>query len=301
MAKIFDFAMQFLELGVSVIPLYHRSKNPLLISWEPYKTKLSADLEIRQWFPTDWNNYGVVAGWQNLVIIDFDDIEYFNLWQLWCGTQDSDVQYIAERSFKVLTRRGIHVYLMTDKPASNSKRIAKKGGIDIQAQGKYVVGPGCVHPSGHVYEPTGDFIFPIVPDIESIMPLDLFPPVAISDVEFHGEPPVIVPMVTQYDAFAAASVASDVDLISKVKQSVRIENLFSGVQKSGVDGRWLKALCPFHDDAHPSFWIDTRKQLCGCNVCGMKPMDAINLYSRMHNISESLAVSELAREVGVWG
>jgi hypothetical protein len=51
----------------------------------------------------------------------------------------------------------------------------------------------------------------------------------------------------------------------------------------------------------PSFWIDTRRQLCGCQVCGMKPMDAVNLYARMHNMSESASVSAMAKEVGVWG
>jgi len=71
--------------------------------------------------------------------------------------------------------------------------------------------------------------------------------------------------------------------------------------KTSADGRWLAARCPFHDDKKPSFWIDVRRQLCGCQVCGMKPMDAVNLYARMHNMSESASVSAMAKEVGVWG
>jgi hypothetical protein len=298
MSKKLNFIKKFIDIGISVIPLRHRSKEPMLASWEPYKSHLPGNTEYRSWFASDWNNYGVVAGWCNLVIIDFDSIEYFNLWQLWCNNLWVN---IAEIAFKVRTRQGMHVYVCTEQPAVNDKRISKSHGIDVQAQGKYVVGPECVHPSGHVYEPIGDFVFPIAPDIESILPVALFPPVAIGDVEFHGELPVIVPMDAQYDAFSAASIASGTDLISKVKQSVRIENLFGSVNRTSADGRWLATRCIFHDDHNPSMWIDTRRQLCGCNVCGMKPMDAINLYSRMHNISESLAVSELAREVGVWG
>jgi len=82
---------------------------------------------------------------------------------------------------------------------------------------------------------------------------------------------------------------------------VRIENMITGAQRTSADSRWYVALCPFHDDHNPSMWIDTRRQLCGCNTCSMKPMDSINLYARMHNLNESVAVSQLAKEIGVWG
>jgi hypothetical protein len=195
----------------------------------------------------------------------------------------------------------MHVYVCTESPVANDKRIAVKGGIDVQAQGKYVVGPGCTHPSGHVYTPIGAMVFPIVPDIESILPLDLFPRARAERVEFNGAPSAFAPTNTEYqcDPFVMAS-ANAMDLIAKVKASVRIETLpiFANAQPSGSG--FLKALCPFHDDHHASFWINTRKQLCGCQVCGMKPMDAINLYARMHNIDEHAAVTALAEDIGVW-
>lgn len=294
MSKL-DFIKKFINIGISIIPLHHRSKEPSIPAWHPYQHILSTDQEVRTWFPTDWCNYGVIAGWCNLVIIDFDNIEYFNVWQL--------VQRdLSETAFKVRTRKGIHVYVRTEAPVANDKRISKSAGIDVQAQGKYVVGPGCTHPNGTQYQPIGEMVFPVVRDIETILPLDLFPRVAAEKVEFIGAPARFQNADTeyQYDPFAVASMVSDADLITKVKQSVRIENLFSSVVRTSVDGRWLAAVCPFHDDSHPSFWIDTARQLCGCNVCGMKPMDAINLYSRMHNVSESVAVGELAKEIGVW-
>jgi hypothetical protein len=291
-----DYIKMFLSAGISVIPLHHRSKVPMLASWEPYKSQLPTNTEYQSWFATDWNNYGVVAGWCNLVIIDFDNIEYFNIWKLHCNSMWVN---IADVAFKVRTQRGMHVYVTTETPDCNGKRIAKKGGIDIQAQGKYVVGPGCVHPSGHVYEPIGEMIFPCVESIEMILPLNLFPSVSCDDVEFHGEPVAFAPINTQYDVWDVAS-GGEMDLISKVKASVRIETLFSGVERSSADGRWLKALCPFHDDAHQSAWIDVRRQIAGCQVCGFKPMDVLNVYARMHNMNESAAVGALAAEVGIW-
>jgi DNA primase len=102
------------------------------------------------------------------------------------------------------------------------------------------------------------------------------------------------------DPFAAASgQVTGADLITKVKAAVRIESWFPDRQKSSGDGRWYAAKCPFHDDKNPSFWIDTRKQLCGCESCRMLPMDAINLYARMHKVSDAIAVTELGRLVGV--
>jgi hypothetical protein len=296
--KILEWTQRFLAGGIAIIPLYHRSKEPILSTWREFQSRLPSDHEVLSWFPTDWCNYAVIAGWSNLVVIDFDNIEYFNIWQLWC--RDLWVN-IAEVAFKVRTRKGMHVYVTTETPCANDKRISKSGGIDIQAQGKYVVGPGCKHPSGHVYAPIGDFFFPLVSDIETILPLDLFPRVRADDVVFNGTAPEFKSNHTEYecDPFAQAS-NTGMDLISKVKASVRIENLFSGVERSSVDGRWLKALCPFHKDNHPSAWIDIRLQIAGCNVCGMKPMDVLNVYARMHNISESVAVTELAREIGVW-
>ena len=267
-------------------------------SWEEFKHRLPTDTEYYSWLSSDWCNYGVIAGWGNLVVIDFDDIEIFNLWMLWTRTRSIDTQYVADKSFKVRTRRGMHVYVTAWERMENQKR----KNIDIQAQGKYVVGPGCVHPSGHEYAPMGDMVFPIVFDIEQILPVDLFPIVSNAAAIFSGPAPTFTPSTTEYpyDPFAAASAGGDVDLISKVKSSIRIESLFGGLQKTSTDGRWYACVCPFHDDNHPSFWIDTRRQLCGCNVCGMKPMDVINLFSRMHHMPESDAVKELAETLGIW-
>lgn len=271
----------------------------MLTSWRMFQTRLPNTEYLAHWFATDWNNYAIIAGWQNLVVIDFDSMFYFDLWREWCMSQ-RDTQYVAS-GFQVRTRKGMHVYVRTETPACNDKRIARSGGIDVQAQGKYVVGPGCAHPSGHIYEPIGDFVFPVVPDVESILPLDLFPRVAPEKIVFNGVVPEFTTNNTEHlaDSFAMASMDSR-DLISKVKASIRIETLFTGVQRSSTDGRWLKALCPFHDDKKQSAWIDLQRQLAGCQVCGMKPMDVLNVYARMHNMSERVAVSALAQDVGVW-
>lgn len=294
-----NFALEFLKNKISLIPIYHRNKKPdtSLIggTWEQYCTTPNTEYELISWLASGWLNYGVVAGWNNLVVIDFDSLEFFEIWKLWSAMNNT--QYVADAAFKVATSRGIHVYVTTSAPVCNDKRV----GIDVQAQRKFVVGPGSVHPSGVTYEAIGAMTFPLVENIESILPLDLFPRVVREHV--IGSMPIVEMQSnnTEYDAFQVAMFGDHLDLISKVKSAVRIESMFANVRPTSNDGRWLVTLCPFHDDHNPSFWIDTRRQICGCATCLMKPMDVINLYSRMHNIPESAAVKEMAKKVGVWG
>lgn len=289
----YQFIHKFLELGIAIMPLYHRSKEPILSTWRHLQERLPSEQEVNSWFATDWNNYGVIAGWGNLVVLDFDNMFYFDLWREWCLM--SGTQY-AWGGLQVRTRKGMHVYLQTPAPAENDKRISIKGGIDVQAQGKYVVGPLSMHRSGHIYQPAGEMVFPCVPSVESVLPLDLFPRVA-HEQTYTGAP-IALPTIPSNNA--DPFVFGAMDLIGKVKASVRIESLYAGVQRSSTDGRWLKALCPFHNDTKQSAWIDTQRQVAGCQVCGMLPMDVINFVSRARGISNATAVTALAEECGVW-
>ena len=295
-----DYAKSLIAMGIAIIPLHHRSKEPMLTSWRRYMNEAPTEYQAIQWLGSNWQNYGVICGWQNLTVIDFDSIEIYELWRLWTQTQGVDTQYVAAKSFKVRTARGMHVYVTSWERIENQKR----RNIDIQAQGKYVVGPLSVHPSGHVYEPIGELVFPIVFDLNEILPVDLFPLVHSDTGSFSGQAPTFAPSTTEYqvyDPFAAASMGNDIDLLTKVKSSVRIESLFTDLKKTSLDGQWYACVCPFHDDNHPSAWVNVRNQTFGCNVCGFsKPLDVINLFARMHHISESAAVTAMAEEIGVW-
>jgi hypothetical protein len=77
---------------------------------------------------------------------------------------------------------------------------------------------------------------------------------------------------------------------------------------------WFIGRCPFHQpESDPSrkrkFWVDARpgRQVCGCFVprCqaqapgGGKPMDIINFYARLNQISNAQAITELAKLAGL--
>mgnify|MGYP000641461152 FL=1 len=299
-----DYAKRFLQAGIAVIPLRHRGKEPesgmMGGAWEQYKTQLPTEYDLLRWLGSDWQNYGVVAGWNNLVVIDFDTADAF---AVWCEYRDHYLMRIYELSelpYTVQSARGAHVYIRLFGDYTNQKRT----GVDVKVHG-YVVGPESVHPSGAVYTALGnEFNFPEVYDLDTWLPPELFPRVAPEASTGHLEPLPMVfdkPSNAAYDPFAQATRAADVDLLSIVKSSVRIEHLFPQAVRTSADGRWLACVCPFHDDKKPSAWIDTRRQLFGCQVCGFKPMDAVNLYSRMHNMSDKDAINAMAKEAGVWG
>jgi len=297
------YATQFLDRGIAVIPLRHRGKEPASElmggTWERYKSQLPTQYDLRRWLFSEWQNYGVVMGWGNLAVIDFDDPRAYEIWQLWFSQIRGDDIY-GGLPYLVKTARGAHVYIRLYGDYQNQRR----AGVDLKVHG-YVAGPGCVHPSGAVYTPQNTaYYFPRVFSLDTILPLDLFPLVSESAIERKATLP-LAPIAVQkqdYDAFQAASGATEsADLIKKVKSYVRIESFFPEAVGTSMDGRWLAAVCPFHDDQKPSFWIDARRQICGCHVCNMKPMDVINLYARMHTLNETQAVSQLAREIGIWG
>lgn len=80
---------------------------------------------------------------------------------------------------------------------------------------------------------------------------------------------------------------------------------------------WYIGRCPFHQAAIPDkldpgfkrkFWIDARpnRQVCSCfvpdcaaNNPGHKPMDVINFYARLHNLTNRAAIFELADRLGL--
>jgi len=83
--------------------------------------------------------------------------------------------------------------------------------------------------------------------------------------------------------------------LEQIKERYKIEDMLPDVvMYSG--SHWGVTKCPFHDDENPSFWVDTKAQLCGCfSGCTNVPLDAINLYARLHGISNVAAIKEMSR------
>jgi len=121
------------KLGIATIPIRYKDKRPELKSWQEFQKRLPTNTELSKWFSGPFHNLGVVVGWQNLAVIDFDSDTEYARWQLWIARRP--VYRWIRQTLQVKTARGVHVYVTTAQPAQN----AKLPGIDIKAVGGYVL------------------------------------------------------------------------------------------------------------------------------------------------------------------
>jgi hypothetical protein len=274
-------AQNYVKSGIAVIPLWWRQKTPRIGGWREYQDRLPRTDELKKWFAHRRSNIAIVTGWQNLAVIDFDDAAKFEEWQRWATAGEAAL--VKKETRRVLTAKGVHLYVTTARQTTN----AQFTGGDIRATGGYVVAPPSVHPLGAQYI-FDNAAAPIVTvsNVEAILPagwITKTAPVTTVDTELPARR-----NVWDYIDTGSASV-------ERIRQSVSILDYFPDVERSSRDGRWYKTRCPFHRDGHPSFWIDARRGLCGCHVCGGKVMDVINLHARLHNIDNRSAIIELGR------
>jgi hypothetical protein len=290
---VYEWAIEFNSIGIAVFPVYYRNKSPKT-KWEQYQQLLPSLIDIKRWFlGGSLHNYGVVAGWDDLVILDFDSMDKYYEWSLWTILQpkDSVADMVSMMAFKVKTARGVHVYLRIPGVNANSHI----EGLDIKRHG-YVIGPGSVHPTGAVYTAFDDaVIIPAVPSLESVLPA------AWVDQLQNPEMPDVLPQFVQQainpDPFDLISNPLDIqqDLIIQIRQRHKLQDYLPNATSTG--GNFLMCCCPFHADKNPSFWIDEKRQIGNCQKCNFpKPFDVINLYARMHQISEKQAIIVLAHQ-----
>jgi len=288
-----DTAQQFYSLGVATIPLQHREKKPLDgWSWRPYQTQLPTPSDLLNWFATP-HNIGVVTGWRGLTVIDFDEHARYMIWQRWAAKQGrlSLANRVARTAYRVSTSRGVHVYVWTATPERNRKL----PGIDIKARNGYVLGEGSIHPSGAPYKALQPgMIIPTVQTLSDILPPNLL-------IQTDHAPHVVTPTIpsasiTDPWQMLDQGIAITGQLVERIKKHWSLTDFLSHTERTSADGRWLRCPCPLHDDADPSFWIDTRDQVCGCFAgCTSKPLDVINLYARLCGLNNREAIFQLAR------
>jgi hypothetical protein len=306
-------AEQWLKDGIAPIPIRARDKRPTG-SWQQYQTQLPTYQDLLTWFPADNDlNLAVVTGWQGLTVADFDSILRSHKWLLW-AMKSKVTRDISNRTYRVRTARGMHVYILV-KGAAPRSRLFPNLGVDVKGTGGYVVVPPSVHPSGAIYgserppgqPPTDKALAPrlLSEGLSDILPAAELVRAAVEDPDPDSPIRIVLPdlaTVASADPWDAAARVVEFDRargLARIKNTFRIEDWFPDRTRSSSDGRWWLARCPWHDDQNPSFWIDTTRQLCGCHAgCTPRPLDVIDVFARVCSLSNEEAIRQLSRAAG---
>ncbi len=264
-----EYAIQWVQNSISVIPCLQRSKTPALDSWREYQLRLPTYDEVGRWFARPGYNLAVITGWRGLVVIDFDDMSAIETWL-------HRTDHVAQMTYKVLTARGVHYYFYSAEPA----RRAKLGGVDVKAAGGYVLSPPSIHPCGHEYK--GNTTMALIQRIPSVA--DILPGYKEA-IEAQRQP------TAARDPFddAMSDHEATGTTIAEIKAKYSIASML-GIPQCGPR---VMTRCPFHNDQHASLavYADGHAYCFGCN---QRFGDALDFYAKLHSLSIAEAMREMA-------
>jgi hypothetical protein len=151
-----NYALLYLQRGLSVIPLVYGDKKPA-VRWEEYQSRRPTEDEVKKWF-SKLSNIGIVCGSvsSNLIVIDFDSEDKFKEFYDKLDKAYPELRDVVLNTWMVETGKGRHIYLRVRMdPSEFRERMRTKvrlaEGVDVKAEGGYVVAPPSLHPSGKQY------------------------------------------------------------------------------------------------------------------------------------------------------
>ena len=289
--KNFERALAWHKVGVSTFPLVFKKKRPI-IKWSQYTDRLPKPFEIKRFFTTYQTNLGVICGGVfGLVVVDFDTEHGYDKFIL---DIPKGISYIFQKTYRVKTPRGMHVYLRSyDVPSFKDT----KRKIDIKSTGGYVVAPFSTHPSGKNYIDVDVFDTGKILSMPKNSLLNLFPEEKSEEEKidwskFKNE--------KKNDSIFPDGDADLNDIRNRVP-ILRLAMEYTSMFPERKGSTFWKGRCPLpeHDDKDPSFWVDTKTGLCGCfGGCPLskKSTDVIGLYALINSVT----YGEAAQELGYW-
>lgn len=292
MLTTFDAALSWVDQGYSVIPIGYKDKRPAFDalgwvgsygdegrpSWETYKNRQPRRDELETWFHAGPpHNLGIVTGYNNLVVIDFDVLAAYDLWHEWAWETGGEPWQCVNFAYTVTTARGRHVYVRPETCCDSYMA----GCIDVKARWGYVLAPPSIHPSGALYAGGDGNVFP-VGNVGDVFPLKPDPTPVLAHTVPAGDP---------YDAATEARDCGGMGVIAAIKERVTIADVL-GLTKGA---RVIR--CPLHNDRSPSFYIysDGHFKCFGCGAHG----DVLDLVAMLRHVSQRDAIVMLAEQAGI--
>ena len=87
-------------------------------------------------------------------------------------------------------------------------------------------------------------------------------------------------------------------ILDEIKERIDIVELISGYIKLERAGKYYRALCPFHPERHPSFYVSPEKGIWRCFGCGAGG-DVFSFTMRINGVSFKEALQILSERTGV--
>jgi len=167
---LLEAALKYAERGWFILPLKPKDKIAVLKEWQ--NKSFNTSEKIHEWWDKNPNyNIGLNCGMSNLVAIDIDVCDEtpdaYEAWKELC--QKHNINYDTIHN---LTGRGGHHFIYS---APNHKISCSQGalapGIDVKAQGGYVVIPPSIHPNNkpYLWEESGTNLLDIPPPLVSLL------------------------------------------------------------------------------------------------------------------------------------
>ena len=272
--SLVEMAMVWRRRGYSLIPCQPDSKR-ILRSFGLFQKRVEDSKDVNFWFRDRNCNLAVICP-EKAIILDFDRIEVYN--EFTALSPD-----LAKSYTEFTPRGGRHVFL-------NSTSIIKPGmafvsGIEVK---RFCL----VFPSRVSGSPYG------ISNPAPILSEDVLKGISRFLID-HGENNAASPkkVASSFHKISQVEKNDKIGILEELKKNWPILDYLQFFEPNLVlrgNGRFLSGLCPWHDDRHPSLWVDTDLDQWGCHAC-KKFGDVVNWHAlRLHTSNIGTAVHDLA-------
>lgn len=290
-------ALKWYDMGVPPIALKPQTKKPMF-KWLKWTTCMPMRDDVIKWFTgkNQNNNLAILCGLQkHLVVLDFDNMPSYNKWYARCVTQESKIwKDVAEKSYRVKTPRGMHVYVYTEE--EEKTRGLVKENIDIKAGGGFVLVPPSIHPSGIPYTKYSGRKILTVDTTKKIFPEE--------KVEIEYIQPTIIQKIVDMNVFDAA-----IELDKKDEKVIKLLSIpildfvkrYTKMKKTGNE--YYMGICFMHKDTDPSLSINTKTNRAKCFsprcIIHDRSVDIIRMYQLLNGTTFMQSVDDLCSMFGI--
>lgn len=260
LSPTFVMAHLWLCKGFKVYPVQPQTKY-MMAGYGPHAKSLQDAEAIEFWFRYRQSNIAVSAP-HNAIILDFDDIEVYNRFE-------EESPEAASSYTEGSPRGGAHVFLYIDDELPKFKPVA---GLEVKQC--TLVYPSLVQ--GRSYQPLNDQHIITVNAQE-----------ALDGFVTWDEPskPADRRLVS-----LRGNWGGNWGVLAEVKKKwsfLEYLALYEPDLRLVLRDRWMTGLCPFHEDTHPSLWINVEDNLFGCHACGAHG-DIVNWHTTRRGFKTQL-------------